>query len=153
MVQNLLATRFHLGLHHETKNAPSYSLRVNSRGPFINPLADPVTTPGSQTTTSVGGHWQLAAKNQTMDNLAGYLTSRMWNAVTNDTGLTGHYDFTLDFLPEGTPAENTTAPDIFDALRAQLGLRLEIKTALPIFSSSTMPKKFQRRTNLRRVPS
>jgi uncharacterized protein (TIGR03435 family) len=116
-------------IHHETKDAPGYSLRVNSGGPFIKPLADPVTTPGSQTTNSVGGHWQFAAKNQTMDNLAGYLTSRMWTAVTNDTGLTGHYDFTLDFLPDGTPPENTTAPDLPEALRDELGLRLDTKTA------------------------
>jgi uncharacterized protein (TIGR03435 family) len=59
-----------------------------------------------------------------------------WNTcrqVIDKTGLTGNYDFALSFTPElppgfdkaNLPPEFLDRPSIFDALREQLGLRLE----------------------------
>ena len=53
--------------------------------------------------------------------------------VIDKTGLTGNYDFTLTFLPElppefdksKLPPEFLDRPVIFDAVRSQLGLKLE----------------------------
>ena len=77
MLQNLLADRFHLVVHHETKPAPSYSLRVNKSGPHFKAAAlspdSPAPFVGDIATRSIGGHWQLVAKKQNMKNLAGYL--------------------------------------------------------------------------------
>lgn len=133
MLRNLLADRFHLVVHHETKPAPSYSLRVNKSGPYFKAAAlspdSPAPFVGDIATKSIGGHWQLVAKKQNMKNLAEYLMSRVWAPVVDDTGLTEVYDFTMDFLPDGAPSgAEGTASDIFEALRSQLGLRLDSKT-------------------------
>ena len=53
--------------------------------------------------------------------------------VIDKTGLTGYYDFTLSYMPElppgfdksNFPQEMLARPSIFDALRDQLGLKLE----------------------------
>jgi uncharacterized protein (TIGR03435 family) len=53
--------------------------------------------------------------------------------VIDKTGLTGYYDFTLNYMPEvpagfdksNFPPEMLARPSIFDALRDQLGLKLE----------------------------
>jgi uncharacterized protein (TIGR03435 family) len=53
--------------------------------------------------------------------------------VIDRTGLTGYYDFTLSFLPElppgfdkeKLPPEMLARPSLFDAVRSQLGLKLE----------------------------
>jgi uncharacterized protein (TIGR03435 family) len=134
MLQNLLANRFHLVVHHETRNARNYSLTVMKGGPYMKPLpAHPSSSaPASAITTdSVEGHWRLVAKQQTMKTLAGYLMSRVWAPVADDTGLPDSYDFQLDFAPDGMPA-GTTA-DIFEALRTQLGLRLNERTSATDF--------------------
>ena len=69
-----------------------------------------------------------------------YLCYRLEQILRNDdrpvvdkTGLTGYYDFTLTFLPDlppgfekaNLPPEFLDRPNIFDALREQLGLKLE----------------------------
>jgi len=61
--------------------------------------------------------------------------------VVDQTGLTGHYDFKVTFLPDdsqfkGRPPptkhddNGALAPSLFDAVREQLGLRLEAKKAM-----------------------
>ena len=50
--------------------------------------------------------------------------------VIDNTGIEGHYDFTLAFDPNLVPPVGTDAPprlrpDIFSAVREQLGLKLE----------------------------
>jgi uncharacterized protein (TIGR03435 family) len=53
--------------------------------------------------------------------------------VVDKTGLTGNYDFTLLFLPQlppgatkdSLPPEMQDRPTVFEALRQQLGLRLQ----------------------------
>ena len=68
-----------------------------------------------------------------MGQLVGMLTGQFGRPVIDKTGLTGFYDFTLSFLPElppgfdkeRLPPEMLNRPSIFEALKSQLGLRLE----------------------------
>lgn len=137
MLQNLLAARFHLVVHHHMRNGRTYSLKVVKGGPYLNrvsaTLGSPAPALSAMVTNSVEGHWRLVAEKQTMTNLAAYLTSRVWAPVVDDTGLRDLYDFAIDFAPDGMPAE--TAPDIFEALRIQLGLRLDERTVPTDFLS------------------
>lgn len=67
-----------------------------------------------------------------MDSLTSQLDYFVGKTVVNKTGLTGEYDFVLEFRPEGqlapagTAANNGTdaRPDILTALGEQLGLKL-----------------------------
>ena len=74
-----------------------------------------------------------------MENLIHVLSPQAGRTILDKTGLTGSYDYTLnwtpDFLPppggaEGGPpsgesAPDTNAPSLFTALQEQLGLKLE----------------------------
>jgi uncharacterized protein (TIGR03435 family) len=143
MLQHLVAERLHVVVHHEPRDAASFSLTVAKGGPnstalrLTPPSVDPSQTPASDRamlTTVVGGHWRLTARKQTMKNLAGYLSVRLASEVTDTTGLNGEFDFTIDFNPEqnpsggqlSTPADGA-APDILESLQDQLGLKLESK--------------------------
>jgi uncharacterized protein (TIGR03435 family) len=75
-------------------------------------------------------------KRVAMDRLCFQLGSFLQNdgrPVIDRTGLTGYYDFTLSFLPELPPGfdketlapEMQARPSLFDAVRSQLGLKLE----------------------------
>lgn len=58
---------------------------------------------------------------------------KSWRPVSDRTGLSGHYDFTLQWMPDQMPntsstaetAPDTTGPSLFTAIEEQLGLRLE----------------------------
>jgi len=79
----------------------------------------------------------MHAKFAPMDYFAWRLSTMLDRPVVDLTKLTGGYDFELKFtreLPPGTPPEgallngtpiDTSGPTIFEAIRQQLGLRLE----------------------------
>ena len=74
-------------------------------------------------------------RQSTMRELADSLQRQLLRPVADATGLTGKYDFTLTFATEGLfmgrgripvgPGGGENLPDVFNALRSQLGLRLE----------------------------
>jgi uncharacterized protein (TIGR03435 family) len=58
-----------------------------------------------------------------MARLAEYLSAQAGRPVMNNTGLTGEYDFRVEWSAD--PAKDPSAPSIFTALQEQLGLKLE----------------------------
>jgi uncharacterized protein (TIGR03435 family) len=74
----------------------------------------------------------------TMAMLAPFLNQSVDRTVVDRTGLTGVFDFTLEFAPELGPdsqpdntasaADPPVAPSLFTALQEQLGLKLEPQT-------------------------
>jgi uncharacterized protein (TIGR03435 family) len=116
MLQNLLAQRFHLAVHHETKEFDGYALVVAKNGPIL-----PATKGGP-----AGGQIDsegLIAHNVTMVSLATLLTHPLGAHVIDKTGIKGSYDFRLSFAPD-TAGADSTLPSIFTALEEQLGLKL-----------------------------
>lgn len=91
-----------------------------------------------------GGMQLLGYRNATMEMLAGALSGVVVQdrPVVDRTGLSGRFDFTLDWAPDPKPAAPTDAPDAasepvgpaaVQALRDQLGLKAEsIKAPAPI---------------------
>jgi uncharacterized protein (TIGR03435 family) len=85
------------------------------------------------------GATRIEAGSMTMDILAQWLTSLAGRLVNNRTGLQGPYELQLDFSPElKTPDTEATAgdtlPDVFTAVREQLGLKLvPEKARAPVF--------------------
>jgi uncharacterized protein (TIGR03435 family) len=124
-LQSLLADRFQLKFHSEVRQLPVFALVVAKGGPKLEtPKAGEVSRIG------VYGAFKLDATNAPMSLFAdecSYLG--IDRLVMDKTGLTGRYDFKLQWTPDGTLADSA-APDsgegsIFTALQEQIGLKLE----------------------------
>lgn len=119
MLQALLAERFKLALHKETRQLPTYALTVAKGGPKIHPVDE------GQPKTS-GGVGHLEATRIGMRKLADLLARQEGVPVTDSTGLTGVFDFTLEWTPDNaSPSDNGAS--IFTALQEQLGLKLDAR--------------------------
>ena len=116
MLQTLLAQRFKLAFHRETRTLPLYYLVTAKGGPKLHEAPGG----GNSSTNSRGGH--LTAQHTSMAELGDSLSRHLGRAVVDQTGLTGAFDFTLDYAADDA---DTSRPSIFTALQEQLGLRLE----------------------------
>jgi uncharacterized protein (TIGR03435 family) len=126
MLQAMLADRFRLAVHHETRQLPQYSLvlvKETRLGPKLVPHADdskcidtpsgppPPPRPGEAPPTLCGGFSvglvqggiHIASQKVTMGALAGVMTRFVDRTVVDKTGLTGAYDVDLNFTPVETP--------------------------------------------------
>jgi uncharacterized protein (TIGR03435 family) len=187
MLQNLLAERFQLTLHHQTRELPIYALAIGKGGPKMKlsdaepaaaskkeealtapppppppppsaglperPKMDadgfPVLPPGMRKVTvnmmnTKTGRFRMLASHESMSHLADMLSNQLAHPVVDETGLNGLYDFTLEYAPGasigplpppppgvdgGTPptANTPDAADLFSAIQAQIGLKLQQK--------------------------
>jgi uncharacterized protein (TIGR03435 family) len=140
-LRTLLADRFKLAMHRETREIPVYALAVAKGGPKIKP-----EDPGGENMSSSRGH--LTAKTASMATFADFLAGpyvSLGRPVVDKTGLSGVYSYTLDWTPEssnssGRAPERTEGrktasaepardqwPSIFTAVQEQLGLRLDAR--------------------------
>ncbi len=133
MFQHMLADEFKLKFHKEIKEGPVYALTVDKSGlkMKLNESAQDFEVP-----LKGGPGGVTVATREPMPHLVWFLAQilqRDERPGIDKTGLTGNYDFTLSFAPElppDFPKENLPPgfldrPSIFDALRQQLGLKLE----------------------------
>ena len=131
MLQTLLAERFQLQIHHVSKQLPACNLVANKGGPKLKESAG-----GEPTfhTSSLGREGSsMAATNLTIqETIDRQLSMYAGRPVFDKTGLTGHYDFTLEWVHDPTAALNvreSDLPPLPTALQEQLGLKLESTTA------------------------
>jgi uncharacterized protein (TIGR03435 family) len=140
MMRALLADRFQMKAHIETKEFPGFELVVAKNGPKLPNQPRSANRPSLSATFSTNGGYTLIrvrAQQQTMDALAMALRRYAGDTfVVNRTGLDGAYDFTLEFTREirgADAAEPPAAPGLFTAMQEQLGLRLiSKKVAFPV---------------------
>ena len=119
MLQALLADRFGLKVHHDTKDLPIYELTVAKGGSKMKQ-----TAPDSSGCNATYASCKVTAHEISVESLAANLSFTVGRVIVNKTGLEGGYDFTLDYAPDGADASDTR-PSIFTALEEQLGLKLE----------------------------
>jgi uncharacterized protein (TIGR03435 family) len=127
MVQALLADRFQLKAHQETRQLPIYSLVV------ANPKAGPKFKPSEADGTTIDtgrSSIHVQGSDHTVDLLARQLALVLGRVVIDHTGIDGRYDLTLrwtpdDAAPAGSAALANAPPDIFTAIQEQLGLKLQ----------------------------
>jgi uncharacterized protein (TIGR03435 family) len=114
MMQSLLADRFKLAVHPETRELPVFSLVLAKSGSRL--AAGDESKRGS---FSYGGTFLRG----TMDSasLASRLTSTLHRTVVDNTGLHGVWEINLTWAPDDAAA----GPSLFTAIQEQLGLRLE----------------------------
>jgi uncharacterized protein (TIGR03435 family) len=131
-VQALLADRFQLIIHRETKLIPGYALVVAKSGFKLKKMADD----GQADFSSNRG--KLTAHKISMELLAQNLSGNLSSPVVDMTGIKGGFDLTLEWTPDevqspakagGEAAEPPSGPSIFTALQEQLGLKLETQKA------------------------
>ena len=116
-----------------------YALTVDKSGAKLTPHeAKSAGDPWIDESSDVPFHIKLKATSAPMDYFAFRLAGRMDRPVIDETNLKGGYDFTLAYtrelppgLPEGAMLNgapiDTSGPSIYEAVRQQLGLRLESK--------------------------
>jgi uncharacterized protein (TIGR03435 family) len=153
MLRNLLAERFHLVVHRESREEQGFNMVIAKNGPKLKNASDadveavgkPPVGPPFESATDSKAYSQLArpgmiypsvpgsdghaihliARAQKLADLARILGGQMGHPVVDKTGLSGLYDFTLEFAMGTLDVANTYAREIPDALEEQLGLKLE----------------------------
>jgi uncharacterized protein (TIGR03435 family) len=153
MMQSLLAERFNLKIHHETRQVPVFVLvlaKPGKRGPKLVPHpasdtscsnAPSVPEPAAARTVVGGfpvtcgvlenlppsfpGSFAWGYRNATMATIASQMMSfgMLDRPVIDQTGLTGNYDFRIQFTPE-SPGFDAPGPTFIEALKEQAGLKL-----------------------------
>lgn len=133
MLQSLLRDRFRLQVHTESQPMPVYALTTGARRSELRESAKETPTDGIgaiQVDTS-----DVYGRGVTMHLLAHYLTLEVGRLVLDETGLDGHYDFTVSF-GEVKPPEGSA--EIFGSLSyalKDLGLKLQGKrAAVPVLT-------------------
>lgn len=139
MLQHLLEERFHMKVRREMRDQSGYALVVEKGGPKMatHPIEDKETQP---IRSGSGPH---TGTNVTMTYLAFFLSNELDKTVVDKTGLDGHYDFEVtwagdnmspmmaasdhdkEMRPEERMAMAPGGMTLFDALKKQLGLRLD----------------------------
>jgi uncharacterized protein (TIGR03435 family) len=153
MLRNLLATRFRMTVHRESKELPVFALLVARNGPKLKaavatdePAEEQLATirpadssdgfprlslpaPGLVIETR-NGRARVTAKEMPLTKFADLLSGQLGRPVVDMTGLNGNYSFVLYFAPESPNPSDGPDPGLFPAVQEQLGLRLEARKAL-----------------------
>jgi uncharacterized protein (TIGR03435 family) len=120
MIQALLADRFQLVVHRETRQLPIYALVVAKGGPRLQAADTDVGRPKSM----VG---QMVVRRMSMTTLGNILAFDAKRPVRDETGLNGEFAFKLEWTPGlgESDAGPSPRPSLFTAVQEQLGLKLE----------------------------
>jgi uncharacterized protein (TIGR03435 family) len=155
MLQTLLDDRFKLKIHRETTEVPVYLLTVVKGGLKLQPFKEGTCTPRDLSqfpppplgpdscrffAGTNGPNMAWIVQGATIDEFCKIVLPRMDRPVIDRTGLTGRFNFPLEYMPDATsysslregpdrPAATSddpaAGPSIFTALQQQLGLKLE----------------------------
>src|SRR6185312_6504013 len=141
MLQSMLAERYHLATHHESREMRIYDLIVAKNGPKMKQSANqPASADGLQPppahavppVASYHGPLFLNMPAISMPRLAEYLSGFLGAPIHDATRLQGDYEIRLRTVFGGTPPEpaaDGASLTLFDALPEQLGLRLTPRKA------------------------
>jgi uncharacterized protein (TIGR03435 family) len=139
MLQVMLAERFNLKTHFETRESNVFALLPAKGGPKLHAVqVDPNgPAPGSQGggVNARGSAQGLEFEAKTFSPLGAcaLLSSQIEAPVIDRTGLTGYFDFTLQFGRDWSAGNPQSWPDIFTAIQEQLGLKLEkTRASIPV---------------------
>lgn len=155
-VQSLLSDRFRLNIHHDAKDLAVYDLTIAKGGPKLKLSEDqsairppergspPPPVPQRGQPMPRGsmrmGRGELEGTGVSLLGLIRGLSAQLGRTIIDKTGLTGLYDFKLQWTPDinresgpfgrtgpdsTPPAPDLAGPSIFTAIQEQLGLRLE----------------------------
>ncbi|HEY1755194.1 MAG TPA: TIGR03435 family protein [Bryobacteraceae bacterium] len=144
MLQNLLKDRFKLEVHHESREIEQYDLVVAKNGPKIKEVSAPPpglrpdgtaalfksgcpAIPAGTLAGNINGQKVMYDPAVDMGIFASRLVTELQTPVRDMTSLKGRYEVALCWAPESSPPDS--GPTLMDAVRDQLGLRLESRKA------------------------
>ncbi len=147
MLRSLLADRFKLVVHNETKELPIYELVIAKGGSKLQEAkpgdSNPNGTKGPDAVARAGmivmnmRPGQLKDPAMQLAALISWLSGQLGRPVVDKTGLTGKYDINLHWTPDPGPGSDdatstdSSGPSIFTAVQEQLGLKL-VSTKGPV---------------------
>jgi uncharacterized protein (TIGR03435 family) len=120
MLRSMLADRFQVTAHTETRVLPAYELVVGKNGPKLH-----AATPdeiGSRVFPNAPG---VRAKEISMQRFAELLSTKLDRPVADNTGVAGVFDIELQWTPDTAPPDADLGPSVFTAIEEQLGLKLQ----------------------------
>lgn len=132
MVRTMLADRFGLVVHKETRELPVYDLTVGKDGPKVRDNGGKVSDPDLKPGVFRFNIGTFIGPQASIGDLVQILSEMSDRRVVDKTGLEGKYDLELKWSPNtgfSSPDDASGAlpdgPSLFTALREQLGLRLD----------------------------
>ena len=133
MLQQLLVERFGLVFHRDERDLPLYTLSIAQSGHRLKDSTSPPDQDPRIVNRSFPDHVELPARNASMPEFAAILQrSIFYRPVVDKTGLTGRYDFDLEWTADSSQFDGlvphhseSTKPGFFTAIQQQIGLRLE----------------------------
>jgi uncharacterized protein (TIGR03435 family) len=139
IVRKLLADRFALKFHYDTKDLSVYVLTVAKTGPkFSKSTSDPSSPPGMG-----GPPGRMNMRNGSMEEFAQMMQGILDRPILDQTGLKDRYDLAVRWTPDESQyggripppnsGDNSAAadapPPLFTAIQEQLGLKLDAMKA------------------------
>jgi len=132
MLRTLLAERFKLAIHRDSKEMTALILTVSKSGHKLQP----VDAEGSPSLES--GKLSLTGRGATVGQMCDFVAKELHDPVIDQTGLTGRYNYFLDIQPYFTEESQKAAagvngppPDahaiIAAAMQKELGIKVESK--------------------------
>jgi len=173
MLQSLLADRFHLALHFEKREASVLALTLiksSKFGPGLRPHAEgppcdkvvPTTAPGAPQDSAIfppicyaimsdmdGRATRMGSRDTTIPVIGNMLSmiGRFDRTIVDQTGLTGNYDFRIEWTPQppgaATPSD-AAGTTLEEAIKEQLGLQLKSTRAnidIPVIDHVELPSE------------
>lgn len=136
MLQALLADRFRLNIHHETRDLPVYALSVGKNGTKLQANTDgkPQELKQGLIVRANSALFRLNGVDVPIVKLADFLAAHIGRMVNDRTRMQGTFDFTLEWAPDPAHAPslngarmepNPDGASLFTAVQEQLGLKLE----------------------------
>jgi bla regulator protein blaR1 len=136
-LQALLADRFQLTVHRETKEQPVYVLVVGKSGSKLQE-----SDAKQSDRRMMMGRGRINGNGVPLEMLTNVLSNQLGRPVIDRTGLKGHFNIKLEWTPdpgqaggpfgglpppgvEAPPPPDPNGPSLFTAVQEQLGLRLE----------------------------
>jgi uncharacterized protein (TIGR03435 family) len=117
MLQTLLAERFQVAVHRETKQLPAYTLVLGKGGSKLK-RASPDSKSGMTDSAGPNGEQRMVFVSSPVRVLVNLLANSLGSPVVDQTGLEGPYDYTVEWPDAGS--------SLFASVD-QLGLKLEAK--------------------------
>lgn len=122
MMRELLTERFHLKFHKEKQERRVWLLTVAKSGSKMKPSA-PDTVP-----YRANNAFSMTARGFTMAEFADYVSDPMGAVIVDNTGLSGRFDFLVDFRPYVDMEQRDVRPDATAVIRAaakgEMGLEM-----------------------------